>query len=215
MAEELVGVLEDEAEVLAAAFEEGGGGSSYALPIATPDTLGGVKPAAKTEAMTQTVGVDENGELWTGTALEFVCRAMAEENVAGLEVTGLNITSLPVSIRLYSDTASGDFVGSGLIVAVNGKRHLTFGGGVNVVNANSPLYEILLYSDDGGVKMQVKMRNSATYRASFDGVQLPVESIYVSNYYAEASAAGNTDQLQYYPAGTTMEIYKGVYPSVF
>lgn len=41
------------------------GGSEYTLPIATSDTLGGVKPVAKTETMTQEVGVDENGGLFT------------------------------------------------------------------------------------------------------------------------------------------------------
>ncbi len=37
----------------------------YDLPIATPSTLGGVKPIAKTADMTQAVGVDENGLLYT------------------------------------------------------------------------------------------------------------------------------------------------------
>lgn len=44
---------------------EPGGGQSYVLPIATPDNLGGVQPIAKTEDMTQSVGVDEVGGLWT------------------------------------------------------------------------------------------------------------------------------------------------------
>ena len=35
------------------------------IPIATPLTVGGVQPAAKTSAMTQSVGIDANGELWT------------------------------------------------------------------------------------------------------------------------------------------------------
>ena len=43
----------------------GGSGGSYELPIATPETLGGVKPTLKTEEMTQSVGVDETGGLWT------------------------------------------------------------------------------------------------------------------------------------------------------
>lgn len=37
----------------------------YTLPIAKSDVLGGVKPATKTEAMTQDVGVDANGALFT------------------------------------------------------------------------------------------------------------------------------------------------------
>lgn len=40
-------------------------GGSYTLPIATPTQLGGVKPVAKTDEMTQEVGVDEAGGLFT------------------------------------------------------------------------------------------------------------------------------------------------------
>ena len=41
-----------------------GGSGSYTLPVASPTTLGGVMPAAKTAEMTQAVGVDANGGLW-------------------------------------------------------------------------------------------------------------------------------------------------------
>lgn len=37
----------------------------YTLPTASPAVLGGVKPIAKTDAMTQGVGVDDAGALWT------------------------------------------------------------------------------------------------------------------------------------------------------
>lgn len=37
----------------------------YTLPVATSDVLGGVKPAAKTDAMTSAVGVDADGKLWS------------------------------------------------------------------------------------------------------------------------------------------------------
>lgn len=39
--------------------------SQYTLPIASSTQLGGVQPAAKTETMTQAVGVDAGGALWT------------------------------------------------------------------------------------------------------------------------------------------------------
>ena len=39
-------------------------GESYTLPVASSTTLGGVKPVAKTSAMTANVGVDENGALF-------------------------------------------------------------------------------------------------------------------------------------------------------
>ena len=38
--------------------------SPYTLPIASPTVLGGVQPVAKTDAMTQSVGVDATGGLW-------------------------------------------------------------------------------------------------------------------------------------------------------
>ena len=41
------------------------GGDSYTLPVANSTTLGGVKAQAKTSAMTQPVGVDANGNLYT------------------------------------------------------------------------------------------------------------------------------------------------------
>lgn len=46
------------------------GGGTYTLPIASPTVLGGVKPIAKTDAMTQGVGVDAEGALWTAPYIE-------------------------------------------------------------------------------------------------------------------------------------------------
>ena len=40
-------------------------GGDYTLPTASSTTLGGVKPIAKTDVMTQGVGVDDAGALWT------------------------------------------------------------------------------------------------------------------------------------------------------
>lgn len=44
---------------------KGDPGATYTLPIASSSQLGGVQPVAKTDAMTQSVGVDEAGALWT------------------------------------------------------------------------------------------------------------------------------------------------------
>lgn len=45
--------------------EPGPAGSIENLPIASETTLGGVMPAAKTDEMTQAIGVDDAGGLWT------------------------------------------------------------------------------------------------------------------------------------------------------
>ena len=44
---------------------KGDPGDTYTLPVASAAALGGVQPAAKTDDMTQEVGVDEAGALWT------------------------------------------------------------------------------------------------------------------------------------------------------
>lgn len=46
-------------------IELSAGDNDYELPIANNETLGGVKPVAKTDDMTQEVGVDESGLLFT------------------------------------------------------------------------------------------------------------------------------------------------------
>ncbi len=51
---------------------KGDPGASYTLPIASPTVLGGVQPVAKTDAMTQSVGVDESGALWVAIAYPVV-----------------------------------------------------------------------------------------------------------------------------------------------
>ena len=56
-----VGVHPSEVDVYGKIKDEGGG---YVLPIATSNVLGGVKPATKTEDMTEEVGVDNNGKLY-------------------------------------------------------------------------------------------------------------------------------------------------------
>lgn len=57
-------------------------GGAYTLPIASQTVLGGVKPIAKTDAMTQGVGVDEAGALWTaaeGRAYKILVNQTLEE----------------------------------------------------------------------------------------------------------------------------------------
>lgn len=61
------------------------GGGTYTLPTASPTVLGGVKPIAKTNAMTQGVGVDEAGALWTaaeGGAYKILVNQTLEEAAA-------------------------------------------------------------------------------------------------------------------------------------
>ena len=68
----------------------GGNGQAYTLPVASSAALGGVQPADKTDAMTQAVGVDADGALWTesgggGDEWELIQSFTAEENVYSIK----------------------------------------------------------------------------------------------------------------------------------
>ena len=77
------------------------GGGSYTLPIASPNTLGGVMPAAKTDEMTQAVGVDANGQLFTvpgsgggGTPVEIDDTLTQSGKAADAKATGDALNAL-------------------------------------------------------------------------------------------------------------------------
>ena len=55
-------------------------GRSYQLPLAGPETLGGVLPETAGDAMTQSVGVDSDGRLWTAPGIGNLPTVTAEDN---------------------------------------------------------------------------------------------------------------------------------------
>ena len=107
-------------------------GVAYRLPIASPETLGGVRPAAKTDEMTQLVGVDSDGVLWArpgGGVVDLSGYAQKSElptKVSQLEndkgyltqhqdISGkLDSSELPTAINtaLAQAKASGEFDGN-------------------------------------------------------------------------------------------------------
>lgn len=78
-----------------------GGGSAYELPIASATQLGGVMPVAKTDEMTQAVGVDDAGGLWTKAG-----GGGGESEFAGTE-TLLASGTIPSGTEAMSITDSG------------------------------------------------------------------------------------------------------------
>lgn len=67
------------------------GGASYTLPIASKTVLGGVQPETKTSEMTQTVGVDTDGKLWSKKESVTSVNGKTGEVVIGLDdINGLN-----------------------------------------------------------------------------------------------------------------------------
>lgn len=111
---------------------DGADGTSYTLPVAGPNQRGGVQPVAKTDDMTQEVGVDETGGLWTapggggGPIWEIVCDIVAEEDVAKMGITE-SLTLKPLNdyeefiLVLAVAPNSGDYT-SGIKYAFSGNN---------------------------------------------------------------------------------------------
>lgn len=90
-----------------------GGGSDYTLPTATESKLGGVMPVAKTSAMTQDVGVDSEGKLYTapgsGTGSSYTLPAATADDLGGIKADAKTDTdTVPAKIgedgKLYVPT---------------------------------------------------------------------------------------------------------------
>lgn len=87
---------------------QGPAGSIDNLPIASPAQLGGVQPVAKTDEMTQAVGVDAAGGLWTlpgggsGGGWEELVSFTTEETVAAI--------SLPLTAEQKEKIKKANFI---------------------------------------------------------------------------------------------------------
>ena len=105
-------------------------GGSYTLPIASSTVLGGVKPIAKTDAMTQNVGVDEAGALWTaagggsGETWEKIKEISVEEEVNSLtvnsDISGNAFAVKKIKILFYGTSTQG------YDIFLNGTRYFRY-----------------------------------------------------------------------------------------
>ena len=109
-------------------------GDTYTLPIAAETTLGGVKPITKADAMTQSVGVDAEGALWTaagggGSAgsegYETIVDFTAEEAVTVFQTDAItdtaiinkikNASMLMISIYVPNNSEDAESTGNGTV----------------------------------------------------------------------------------------------------
>lgn len=98
-----------------------GAGTPYTLPMADATTLGGVKPVAKADDMTGSVGVDENGQLWVKP--------------------GADISNIPADKVMFD---------SDLVFTYQFGKYTPTGGKVTVPADNKSLLDVLndAYSED-------------------------------------------------------------------
>jgi hypothetical protein len=97
----------------------------YVLPTATADTIGGVKPVAKGADMTQKVGVDELGGLWTapGGADGWDVHGyfnMPEVLDSGFEITEidgkpLKLKEIWATVKLQNGSTSSQWLGCSIL----------------------------------------------------------------------------------------------------
>lgn len=112
----------------------GSGGGSYTLPVATENQLGGVQPVTKTTAMTQAVGVDGSGRLYTEPA--------ATSGSGG----GVNygVCSTAASTRAKTVECSGFMLATGAVIFVKFENAQSF-----AASTSSP---VTLNVNDTGAK---------------------------------------------------------------
>ena len=130
-------------------------GATYTLPIASSTVLGGVQPAAKTDTMTQAVGVDEAGALWAepgsgggsaGSAgYETIVDFTAEEAVTVFQTGAItdtaiinkikNASMLMISIYVPNNSEDAESTGNGTvdIAFYNGSWSMDIWTGLSVI----------------------------------------------------------------------------------
>ena len=132
---------------------KGDPGESYTLPIASSTVLGGVKPVAKTDAMTQSVGVDEAGGLWAlpgggggsgGGVMKLITEITTEEEVNYIyqSFEPITVSELIVVIDIFSPTTmDSNGRGCSLMVNLTNPESQWGHGGVNVGFVTPAIYQ--------------------------------------------------------------------------
>ena len=134
---------------------KGDPGATYTLPIASSTQLGGVQPVAKTDAMTQSVGVDAAGALWAvpgsggssaGSAgYETIVDFTAEEAVTVFQTGAITDTAIinkiknasmfMISMYVPNNSEDAESTGNGTvdIAFYNGSWSLAVWTGLSVI----------------------------------------------------------------------------------
>ena len=106
---------------------KGDPGATYTLPIASSTVLGGVQPVAKTDSMTQSVGVDANGGLWappgSGGTAEREWTMLGEIDISVVGGGNIELTGLDNFTEFYStweNVMNESTTGSGYGLFING-----------------------------------------------------------------------------------------------
>jgi hypothetical protein len=182
------------------------GDSEYTLPIATPDTLGGVQPVSKTDDMTQPVGVDELGGLWSvsggGGGNANICNitVKTEQEVNGIKLELPATLSKFYIVEFIIDFADGLTEAAHLSFQQAGAFH-NFAAPLSI-NTRQAVVFGLRYSD---TRLYARMVSS-TVTAYPD---MPAGDIRISNTDKTITIRFEETDV-YFPAGSSISVW-GVY----
>lgn len=194
---------------------QGPAGGIDNLPVASPTTLGGVMPAAKTDEMTQAVGVDDVGGLWAlpggSNGWKLVRNIELTEDTGTIEITtdddGNNFSGQEMMIHMEIPSGSTETPS----IAINASETINktnFGGSVTntkIIKWGSGYwYYIQRLNNNSRVLMALA--------AEYSGSAAPgtVVSNFSNNYIGATLSAvwiGFVDASYVFISGTKIRIY--------
>lgn len=145
----------------------------------------------------------EAADMTDGVGLRLVAKVTTVENVASVEVTGLDINSDVVSVRAYN---VGNSCGNGVAVTVNGQKASGYTGSNSGTSEINSCFRFWLYRGDGVWKLRSVHSNGGINVFDIVAGQ-PINNLIVSS-------PANDGTTKFYQAGTIIEVYEGVYPNV-
>lgn len=139
---------------------KGDPGDTYTLPVASAAALGGVQPAARSDEMTQEVGVDEAGALWTAPGgadrWELIAELAVEEEINKIVLNGFSLKKCLICAK-FIGTATNTVNTNGML-NVNGEVYVW----ANVMAQGDGItrYIVSYLEVCGGVKRHVSSKHN-------------------------------------------------------
>lgn len=176
-------------------------GDAYTLPIASSTQLGGVKPVTKTDAMTQEVGVDDAGALWTAAGgadrWELIAELAVEEEIQNIVFNEFSLKKCLICAK-FIGTATNTANNNGAL-SVNGEKHFWSNGMTQ--GAGTTRYVVSYLEVCGGVKRHVSSTNNNNWKQSTNlvygivGDGSPISEIEFSHINKNRFGVGTTIQI--------------------
>mgnify|MGYP007092383279 CR=1 FL=1 len=127
--------------------------TDYELPVASSTVLGGVKPVDKTDAMTQLVGVDGDGKLYTEPSANYIVTMTRDYNF-----TYVCFTADKTKTEIVSAHNDGKQV---ILAFKDAKKTLSFSPMVYAPNDDLSLFEIPFYVEYNESTQLLSVKNTA------------------------------------------------------